>query len=758
MRLSNVILSTQQEASLDGILVVDEHGQVLSFNHRFVELWGIPPEATASGSAARVLESMVDNLVDPEAFQAQVAHLHEHREEKSEEEIALKDRRDFDCYSVPIFGANGRYYGRVWYFRDVTERRRAEQGLKASETRFQALIEHSTDVFAILGADGRFTYCSPSATRQLGYDPDELVGQPGFDFLHPDDVPRVRTTFDTVLQRDQASAREAFRLRHKDGSWRALESTAKNLLSEPAVAGVVVNARDDTERQRSEAAVRRSEAEHRDLLEHAPLGVYRSSPDGRFLAVNRALIRMLGYESAEEMLRLDMAGDVFAHPERYGALVAQLGESGYVQSEAGWTRKDGRPIAVRLNVRMVRSPDGEPEYLEGLVEDVTEQRNLENQFRQSQRMEAVGRLAGGVAHDFNNVLTTITGCSDLLLEDLGPEDPKRPEVEAIKAAAARAASLTQQLLAFSRKQVLQTQVLNLNKVVQTLEKMLRRLIGEDVTLQVALSSKLGAVRADPGQIEQVVLNLAVNSRDAMPHGGCLTIETANAVLDEGYVRGHAGALPGRYVMLAVSDTGVGMDAETLSHVFEPFYTTKEVGKGTGLGLSTVYGIVKQSGGHVRVYSEPGQGATFKIYLPQVDELPETGDPPEPLQPVAGGHETVLLAEDDSSVRGIVSDVLTQKGYRVLPAADGQAALAMARGYQGEISLLVTDIVMPGMTGRELAEALTDERPGLRVLYMSGYTDDAVVRHGVLSEGVPYLQKPFGPRALSSRVREVLDRE
>ena len=758
MRLSNVILSTQQEASLDGILVVDEHGQVLSFNHRFVELWGIPPEATASGSAARVLESMVDNLVDPEAFQAQVARLHEHREEKSEEEIALKDRRDFDCYSVPIFGANGRYYGRVWYFRDVTERRRAEQGLKASETRFQALIEHSTDVFAILGADGRFTYCSPSATRQLGYDPDELVGQPGFDFLHPDDVPRVRTTFDTVLQRDQASAREAFRLRHKDGSWRALESTAKNLLSEPAVAGVVVNARDDTERQRSEAAVRRSEAEHRDLLEHAPLGVYRSSPDGRLLAVNRALIRMLGYESAEEMLRLDMAGDVFAHPERYGALVAQLGESGYVQSEAGWTRKDGRPIAVRLNVRMVRSPDGEPEYLEGLVEDVTEQRNLENQFRQSQRMEAVGRLAGGVAHDFNNVLTTITGCSDLLLEDLGPEDPKRPEVEAIKAAAARAASLTQQLLAFSRKQVLQTQVLNLNKVVQTLEKMLRRLIGEDVTLQVALSSKLGAVRADPGQIEQVVLNLAVNSRDAMPHGGCLTIETANAVLDEGYVRGHAGALPGRYVMLAVSDTGVGMDAETLSHVFEPFYTTKEVGKGTGLGLSTVYGIVKQSGGHVRVYSEPGQGATFKIYLPQVDELPETGDPPEPLQPVAGGHETVLLAEDDSSVRGIVSDVLTQKGYRVLPAADGQAALAMARGYEGEISLLVTDIVMPGMTGRELAEALTDERPGLRVLYMSGYTDDAVVRHGVLSEGVPYLQKPFGPRALSSRVREVLDRE
>lgn len=305
--------------------------------------------------------------------------------------------------------------------------------------------------------------------------------------------------------------------------------------------------------------------------------------------------------------------------------------------------------------------------------------------------------------------------------------------------------------------MLQPRVLDLNVVVQTLDKMLRRLIGEDVKLELSLQPALGAVRADPGQIEQVILNLAVNSRDAMPNGGQVTIETANVEFDEAYVRERPGASPGRYVMLAVSDTGVGMDAETRSHVFEPFFTTKELGQGTGLGLSTVYGIVKQSGGYVWLYSEPGHGATFKIYLPLADELPEAEDVQAPPQPVAGGRETVLLAEDDPSVRAVVSEVLTQKGYQVLRAPDGQTALDMARAHPAVIHLLVTDLVMPGMTGRELADTLRAERRGVRVLYMSGYTDDAVVRHGVLEEGVPYLQKPFTPQAMAQKVREVLDR-
>ena len=510
--------------------------------------------------------------------------------------------------------------------------------------------------------------------------------------------------------------------------------------------------------QRESAALDEHAADYRSLVEHAPLGIYRVTADGHFLTVNPAMIKMLGYGRAEEMSHLDIVRDVYADPERRARLYTDFEQRDEAGMETAWKRKDGSRITVRVNVRTVRGPGAQIECYEGLVEDVTEQRSMESQFRQAQRMEAVGRLAGGVAHDFNNVLTAITGYSDLLLEDLGPDDHKRSDVGEIKAAALRAAALTRQLLAFSRKQVFESRVLDLNAVVQTLEKMLRRLIREDVKLEYSLASALGAVRADPGQIEQVILNLAVNSRDAMPSGGRLTIETANVDLDEAYAREHVGALPGRYVMLAVSDTGIGMDAETQSHIFEPFFTTKDVGKGTGLGLATVYGIVKQSGGSVWVYSEPGRGTTFKIYLPRVDELPETVDPAVPAQPVAGGRETVLLAEDDPSVRAVVSDVLTQKGYRVLGAPNGHAALDMARAQTGEIDLLVTDLIMPGMTGRELAETLTAERPGVRLLYMSGYTDDAVVRHGVLEEGAPYLQKPFAPRALASKVREVLDRK
>jgi CheY-like chemotaxis protein len=337
------------------------------------------------------------------------------------------------------------------------------------------------------------------------------------------------------------------------------------------------------------------------------------------------------------------------------------------------------------------------------------------------------------------------------------EDPKRQDVQEIKAAAQRAATLTRQLLAFSRKQVLQPRVLDLNAVVRTLEKMLQPLIGEHVKLRIVLEPQLGAVRADPAQIEQVIMNLAVNARDALPGGGQLTIQTANVELDEAQARERSGATPGRYVMLAVSDTGVGMDAETRAHIFEPFFTTKEQGRGTGLGLATVYGIIKQSGGHIWVSSAPERGAAFQIYLPRVSEVAEAQGVEVAAQPAAGGRETVLLAEDDASVREVVAQALSQKGYRVLRAPDGQTALEMARSSAEVIHLLVTDLVMPGMTGRALASALVAERRGVRVLYISGYTDDAVVRKDVFEEGVPYLQKPFTSEALALKVREVLDR-
>ena len=388
--------------------------------------------------------------------------------------------------------------------------------------------------------------------------------------------------------------------------------------------------------------------------------------------------------------------------------------------------------------------------------DVTESRATEEQLRQSQKMEAVGRLAGGIAHDFNNLLTAIIGYAELARSRLKVEDPSRAELAEIEKAGRRAAGLTRQLLAFSRKQVLQPRVVNLNQIVGDMDQMLQRLIGEDIELVTLPRENLGSVMADTGQIEQVVLNLAINARDAMPRGGKLTIETAEAELDENYSAFHFDVPPGHYVSLIVSDNGIGMDAKTLSYAFEPFFTTKEIGKGTGLGLSTVYGIVKQSGGHVTVYSEPGVGTTFKIYLPRVEALPDVtaSSTRHPVQ--AGGTETVLVVEDEEPVRRLVCRSLEAQGYKTLSAAGPNEALAVCEEHAGEIHLMLTDVVMPRLGGKGLAKQATAVRPGMKVLFMSGYTDDAIVHHGVLDAGTPFLQKPFTPSALSRKVREVLD--
>ena len=392
-----------------------------------------------------------------------------------------------------------------------------------------------------------------------------------------------------------------------------------------------------------------------------------------------------------------------------------------------------------------------------MVERTGELRTSEEQLRQAQKMEAVGRLAGGVAHDFNNLLMVMRGYGELLLNRLDANDPLRRNAEEIQEAAKRATALTQQLLAFSRKQVLQPKVLELNAVVTEVEKMLRRLIGEDIELAATLDLALGRVKADPGQIEQIILNPAVNARDAMPQGGRLTLKTSNVTLDQAYARQHRGARPGPHVLLAVSDTGVGMDAETQSHIFEPFFTTKDAGKGTGLGLSTVYGIVKQSGGTIWVESAPGRGTTFEIYLPLVEKVAAGGElhPALPAPP-PGGTETILVVEDEMSVRRLAAEFLGSNGHTVLEAQDGGEALQVCEEHRGPIHLLITDVVMPGMSGRELAVRLAGRRPEMKVIYMSGYTDDAIVQHGVLEEGIPFLQKPFSLDALARIVREGLE--
>ncbi len=509
-------------------------------------------------------------------------------------------------------------------------------------------------------------------------------------------------------------------------------------------------------RRRQEQELRASEARHRSLIESAVYGMYRSSLDGKFLDVNPALVKMLGYSSAEELMAVDMARDIYLDSDQRAAVIHAYRESGYLEScELRWKRKDGKPITVRLSGNAFKNEHGETLGFEMIAEDVSERRALEEQLRQSQKMEAVGRLAGGIAHDFNNLLTVIKGYSELMLDELDSADPLRSEVDEVKKAADRAATLTRQLLAFSRQQVLAPKVLELNSVVGNMDKLLRRLLGEDIDLFTVLDPGLARVKADPGQVEQVIMNLAVNARDAMPNGGKLTIETTNVDLDDNYARDHVSVKRGSYVMIAVTDTGTGMTEKVKSRIFEPFFTTKEVGKGTGLGLSTVYGIIKQSGGYIWVYSELGIGSTFKVYLPAVDspaDLPCSSS----HQPARRGSETVLLVEDEDGVRALMRQVLHKHGYNVLESRHGGEALLMCERHHGKIDLLLTDVVLEQMSGRELAERLLKVRPEMKVLYVSGYADDAIVHHGVLNAGVAFLQKPFTTEALARKIRYVLD--
>ena len=506
------------------------------------------------------------------------------------------------------------------------------------------------------------------------------------------------------------------------------------------------------------AAKRETDMRLAKLVEHAPIGIFRSTRAGKVLSVNAALVRMLGYATAAEVIDLDMARDVYADPAERQRLLDEhpYTDREYDEMEATWKRKDGTPLHVELLGRAVRSAAGTIESYETFVRDVTEQRRLQRELVQAQKMEAVGRLAGGIAHDFNNLLTAILGSAELALETLPAGAPEREEVDEVRKAALRAADLTRQLLAFSRQQVIVPKVLNPNDVVGGMDKMLRRLLGEDVELRAALASDLGVVKVDPSQLEQVVLNLAVNARDAMPDGGTLTIETQNIELDQQYVQGHLSAQPGPYVMLAVSDTGVGMDAGTQARIFEPFFTTKEKGRGTGLGLATVYGIVKQSGGWIWVYSEPGHGTAFKVYFPRVAAVaaPATASVAPPTS--VRGSETILVVEDDETIRNLVLKVLKGNGYTVLAAANGDEAERVAGQHRGRIHLLITDVVLPGLSGPEVARRLVTTRTDTRVLYLSGYTNDAVLRRGVLEAGVAFLQKPFTPGVLGRKIREVLD--
>jgi PAS domain S-box-containing protein len=504
--------------------------------------------------------------------------------------------------------------------------------------------------------------------------------------------------------------------------------------------------------------LRRSELNFRSLVTNAPYGICRCDSTGKILDVNPAFLAMLGCSSADQLIGHHIFG-LYADNDQWFALADFLRSTEPFKGlTADWKRHNGTTTVVRVSGRSVTNGGTGRLVFELFAEDVTEHRGLEEQLRQSQKMEAVGRLAGGIAHDFNNLLMVISGYSEFLLERLGAEPHLRGPAQEIASAAERASSLTRQLLAFSRKQMLAPRIVNLNDVATENIKMLTRMIGEDVDLVMIPSPNLWPVRADAGQIEQVIMNLAVNARDAMPSGGKLTIETSNVTLDEGYARLHAPLPAGDYVMVAISDTGNGMDNETQSHIFEPFFTTKGT-KGTGLGLSTVYGIVKQSGGYIWVHSDVGRGTTFKIYLPRVSA---TGEPvatvaaPVDFRKVEPGTETILLVEDEANLRYLARQYLEKQGYKVIEAADGAVAMQIAVAHEKTIHLLLTDVIMPGMNGRELAQRICEIRPNVKVLYMSGYTENVIGHNGMLDAGVRLLQKPFNLRDLKSKVREVLD--
>jgi PAS domain S-box-containing protein len=643
---------------------------------------------------------------------------------------------------------------------EVVVRKQTEKALETTSRELDQFFTVALDLLCIADTHGFFLRLNPQWEKTLGYSLAELQGQRFLDLVHPEDLDQTLAAVQTLAgQRSVLNFINRYRCR--DGSYRWIEWR-----SYPAGDKIYAAARDITERKETEAALRDNEERYRLLFEGITdmvfvHGITEDGFPGQFLAVNDSACRRLGY-TREELLRMtildidapESAVDVRAIVERL-----KLGEK--VMFEQAHFAKDGRRFPVEINAQSFRFQERVVVF--SVVRDITERKraetereNLQGQLTQAQKMESVGRLAGGVAHDFNNMLQSILGNADLAMLDLPPDSPARESLMEIRRSAERSADLTRQLLAFARKQTIAPRVFDLNDTVAGMLKMLRRLIGEDIDLSWMPGANLWPIKMDPSQIDQVLANLCVNARDAITGAGKVTIETANVVFDGTYASTHLDCVPGQYVMLAVSDTGGGMDAETRSHLFEPFFTTKEIGKGTGLGLATVFGIVKQNHGLINVYTEPGHGTTFKLYLPRSEA------PVAPLDETPShaqrGTETVMLVEDEEQILNLGRRILEQHGYTVLAAPTPAAALALAAQQVGTIHLLITDVVMPGMNGKELDERLRASHPALKCLFMSGYTANVIAHHGVLDEGVQFLQKPFTARKLTAKVREVLDRD
>jgi two-component system, cell cycle sensor histidine kinase and response regulator CckA len=640
------------------------------------------------------------------------------------------------------------------------EKIQAESALAASERRFRSLVQNSSDLVTIVAPDGTIRYASDSAERIVGYSPAELIGTCLTDYLAQDDVEPMRTLLQNGSPSRSVGDPLEFCLRRKDGTPVWLEAVGTNLLTDPTIRGIVLNTRDVSERRRADSALRESEERYRDLFDNASDLVCMVDPAGALLYVNQAWQQGLGYEG-DEINHLQFEDIVHPDSRPYYAQVMKrvLDGERLDHVELMFVPRSGLPITVEGNLSCTFK-DGAPSVVRGIYRDITERKRVEEHLRRAERMQAAGKLAGGVAHEVNNMMTGVIGFSEFVYRSFEPNDPRREDMEEVIRAATRAADVTRQLLAFTRQQYLQPQTVELNTVVRDMEKMLRRSLGEDKQLELRLAPELGQIRADRGQLEQVLINLVLNARDALMDHGRVTIETGSSVWDDAYAERHGGVeIPrGRYVMLAVSDNGCGMEPDVQARIFEPFFTTKPVGQGTGLGLSTVYGIVKQSGGFIWAYSEPGQGTVFKVYLPENQPAPASEPIPEPAaQPGAErGVETILVIEDEDIVRNLAVRGLRDHGYTVVEARNGMEALDYLKRYPGSVDLVISDVVMPEMGGREFGQRLALAEPDLPILFMSGYTGDDVVQRGLLEPGAPFQQKPFTPGTLSTKIRAMLD--
>ncbi len=754
------------ESAPDAMVIVNGAGEIVLINSQTEKLFGYDREDLLGHSVERLIPARFqDRHLDHRP--AYLSDPHVRPMGAGLELYAIrKDGQEFpvEISLSPLKTAEGVLVTAA--IRDISERKRIEGQIHKLNLELQAkeqlqlLLDSTAEAIYSIDVDGACTLCNAACLRLLGYSRDsELLAKNMHALMHhtrPDGRP---------YPEEECKIFQAFRqgkgthvadevLWRADGTSFPAEYWSYPVHNNGRVVGSVITFFDITQRKQSEEALRRSESRYRSMIESAPYGIFRVDQSGRIAMANSAFAAMLGYQTPEEVLGLNTGTDVYPNATEQQRARDYASEDPRVGYETKWKRKDGKTITVRLGGRRLPDDDDLPGGFEVFVEDITEHRSLQKQFEHAQKMEAVGRLAGGVAHDFNNLLMIISGYAQLL--DESSADPRKVVEYAtrIQDASSKAATVTRQLLAFSRKQVLEPTVLDLSYVVKDLAKMLPRLLGEDVETVMELDPQVGTVRADRGQIEQVIMNLAVNARDAMPQGGRLAIATSNVALDASYYQG-VEVPPGQYVLLAVSDTGIGMDAATQAHIFEPFYTTKEAEKGTGLGLATVYGMVKQSNGFIWVYSEPGKGSIFKIYLPRVDAPADSDENLQPSRAPSTGTETILLVEDEAVLRDLCRVYLESKGYSVLEAGSAKEAMKICQSHDRPIHVLITDIVMPGLGGLELAKSALELRPALAVVLVSGYTDRQLDREAI-GFG-KFLQKPFSFDALARTVRSLLDK-